>query len=61
VGGIFKNFWIGGNDDINIWISLLILAVFSLVIYYLAVYSRLPESQVDEYIKDVYPAPAPVH
>jgi amino acid transporter len=61
VGGIFKNFWVGGQGDINIWISLLILAAFSLFIYYLAIYSRLPESKVDEYIKDVYPAPAPSH
>jgi hypothetical protein len=36
---------------------MLVVAIFSLAIYYLAVYTRLPEAEVDEYIKDVYPAP----
>jgi amino acid transporter len=57
VGGIFKNFWVGGQGDVNIWIMMLVNAVFSLVIYYLAISQRLPEAMVDEYIKDVYPAP----
>jgi hypothetical protein len=42
VGGIFKNFWVGGQGDVNIWIMMLVNAAFSLVIYYLAVSQRLP-------------------
>jgi amino acid transporter len=56
VGGIFKNFWVGGQGDVNIWIMMAVNAAFSLVIYYLAISRRLPSDQVDEYIKDVYPA-----
>ena len=61
VGGIFKNFWVGGQSDVNIWIMHLVLAVFSLVIYYVAVSQRLPEAKVDEYIREVFPAPETVH
>ena len=61
VGGIFKNFWIGGQGDVNIWIMTLVIAAFSLVIYYVAISQRLPEEQVDEYIKEVFPAPDVAH
>ena len=57
VGGIFKNFWIGGQGHTNIWVMHLILAVFTLIIYYVAVSQRLPEAKVDEYISEVFPAP----
>jgi amino acid transporter len=57
VGGIFKNFWIGGQSDVNIWVMHLVLVAFSLAIYYTAINLRLPEAKVDEYIKDVFPAP----
>jgi amino acid transporter len=61
VGGIFKNFWVGGQGDVNIWIMMLVNAVFSLVIYFLAIHQRLPEEKVDEYIREVYPAPDAAH
>jgi amino acid transporter len=61
VGGIFKNFLIGGQGDVNIWIMSLINAAFSLAIYYLAISQALPADQVDEYIKEVYPAPSAGH
>jgi amino acid transporter len=61
VGGIFKNFWIGGQGDVNIWIMMLVNAGFSLVIYFLAVSQRLPSEKVDEYIREVYPAPEAAH
>jgi amino acid transporter len=57
VGGIFKNVWIGGQGDINIWIMLLINAAFSVIIYYVAISQRLPEAKVDEYTKEVYSSP----
>jgi hypothetical protein len=31
--------------------------VFSLIIYYWAVATRLPEKKVDEYVAEVYPPP----
>jgi amino acid transporter len=55
--GVFKGDLIGGQGDLPLWWSMLVIAVFSLCIYYLSVYTRLPEAQVDEYIKEVYPAP----
>jgi len=32
-----------------------VVAVFSLVIYFVAIASRLPEAEVDVYVRDVYP------
>jgi amino acid transporter len=54
--GIFKNVWVGGNSDLPLGIDLAVLAAFSLVIYYWAIWKRLPESKVDEYVREVYPA-----
>jgi amino acid transporter len=59
--GPFKNDWIGGNGDLPLWYDLLVLAVFSLAIYYLAMAKRLPESKVDEYVAEVYPPTATLH
>jgi amino acid transporter len=59
--GPFKGDIIGGNGDLPLWWDLLVLAVFSLAIYYLAVRNRLPESKVDEYVKEVYPPPVETH
>jgi amino acid transporter len=61
VGGIFKNAVVGGQGGLPLWWDLLALTVFNLAIYYLATWQRLPGPKVDEYIKDVYPAPAEVH
>jgi amino acid transporter len=62
-GGIgpFKGDVIGGNGDLPLWWDLLALAIFSLVIYFLAVANRLPEEKVDEYVKEVYPPTAALH
>ena len=34
------------------------VAAWSLLIYYVAIAMRLPESKVDEYVEEVYPLPA---
>lgn len=49
----------GGNDDLGIVGGLIVSAVWSLVIYYVAVSRRLPVERVDEYVREVYP-PTPV-
>jgi amino acid transporter len=54
--GIFKNVWVGGNGDLPLGIDLAVLAAFSLGIYYWAMATRLSESKVDEYVREVYPA-----
>lgn len=59
--GVFKNVLVGGNADLPLWWDLLVVAVFSLVIYYLAVSSRLPSEKVDEYVAEVYPPSESVH
>jgi amino acid transporter len=55
-GGIFKT-WLahGGSDQIGLGGCIAASAGFSLIIYYLAIALRLPESKVDEYVADVYP------
>ena len=45
----------GGTDDIGLWGSIIASGAFSLVIYYWALASRLPDHKVDEYVRDVYP------
>lgn len=60
IGGIgfFKNVLSqGGTDDIGLWGGIIASGVFSLIIYYWAVATCLPESKVDEYVRDVYPPP----
>ncbi len=54
----FEHILNGGTLAIPFYWDLLIVAAFSLVIYYGAQYFRLPTSQVDKYIAEVYPAPA---
>jgi hypothetical protein len=53
--GPFKGDLIGGNGDLPLWWDLLVIAVFSLVIYFVAVAKRLPQEKVEAYISDVYP------
>jgi amino acid transporter len=55
--GPFKNVLVGGNGRLPLWWDLVVLAIFSLGIYYLAIANRLPEPQVDTYVRDVYPPP----
>lgn len=59
IGGvsIFKNVLVGGNGDLPLYWDLLVVAVFSLVVYYVALASRLPRERVDEYAKDIYSPP----
>ena len=48
---------VGGHGDLPLYWDLLVVAVFSLVIYFVAIASRLPEAEVDVYVRDVYPPP----
>jgi amino acid transporter len=60
IGGIgfFKNVLDqGGTDAIGLWGGIIASGVFSLIIYYWAVASRLSPEKVDEYVRDVYPPP----
>jgi amino acid transporter len=47
----------GGTDDIGFAGSLIASGLFSLIVYFWAVASRLPQHKVDEYVRDVYPPP----
>jgi amino acid transporter len=47
----------GGTDDIGLAGCLIASGLFSLIIYYWAINSRLPEHKVDEYVREVYPPP----
>jgi amino acid transporter len=57
LGGVgwFKTHLIGGNGDIPLWWDLVIVAAFSLTVYFMAIASRLPEAKVDQYIREVFP------
>lgn len=59
--GVFKNVLVGGNGHIGLYWDLLILAAFSLVIYYWAISTRLSEAEVDHYVREVYPPPVAEH
>jgi amino acid transporter len=45
----------GGNATIPYYWDMVVIAAFSLVIYYVAISLRLPEAEVDRYAADVYP------
>ncbi|MBV8999915.1 MAG: APC family permease [Solirubrobacterales bacterium] len=56
--GIFKHVLDhGGNNDLGLFGGLVACAVWSLVIYRIAIARRLPEEAVDRYVADVYPPP----
>ena len=55
--GVFKDVLVGGHDHLKLYWDLLVLAIFSLVIYYVAIAKRLPTEQVDRYVREVYPPP----
>jgi amino acid transporter len=60
IGGIgFFKHWLaqGGTDDIGLWGGIIASGAFNLIIYYLAIALRLPDSKVDEYVRHVYPPP----
>jgi amino acid transporter len=62
-GGIFGGQYglsttvVGGNGGLPLYWDLLVLAVFSLGIYFVAIAKRLPTSKVDYYVREVYPQP----
>jgi amino acid transporter len=47
----------GGTDDIGLAGGIIASGVWSLIIYFWALASRLPAHKVDEYVRDVYPPP----
>jgi amino acid transporter len=55
--GVFKTVLVGGNGHIGVYASIGWVAAFSIIIYYLAIYNRLPSAQVDRYVAEVYPPP----
>jgi amino acid transporter len=44
-----------GQNIIPFWWDLAVVAVFSLIVYYAAMFLRLPPAAVDRYAEDVYP------
>ncbi|WP_220093627.1 APC family permease [Flexivirga caeni] len=59
--GIFNNVLVGGHAHIGLYWDILVVAVFSLAIYFLALATRKSPEQVDEAIADVYPMPVEGH
>jgi amino acid transporter len=61
IGGIGKlsNVWVGGNGRLELWWDLGVVAVFSLIIYYFAVASRLSDEAIDQYVGMVIVPPDP--
>ena len=57
VGGIgwFGTHLVGPDGKIGFWWDMFIVVAFSFAIYFWALATRLPESEVDDYIRDVYP------
>jgi amino acid transporter len=55
--GVFNTVLVGGKGHLGLYWDLLVLLVFSLIIYYWAIHSRLSESEVDHYVREVYPPP----
>ena len=55
IGGVgpFSNVWVGGDGRLPLWWDLLVVTVFSLVIYYFAVSHPLPEEEIDQYVGSV--------
>jgi len=57
IGGVgsFKTVLVGGTGTLSLGVDLIVVAVFSLAIYYLAISRRLPPEKVDHYVREVYP------
>ena len=55
--GTFKTVLVGGTGELPLYWDLLVVAVFSLAIYYAAMAKRLPSAKVDHYVREVYPPP----
>ena len=60
--GVFKHVLDhGGNNALGLWGGLAASVAWSLVVYYWALSKRLPESQVDVYVQEVYPTGEQAH
>jgi hypothetical protein len=55
--GAFSKVLVGGKGQIHLYWDLLVVAGFSLAIYYLAISRRLSPDKVDHYVREVYPPP----
>ncbi len=53
VGGL-KDVLVGGNGDLPLWWDVLVVTVFSLAIYFIAMATRLSRERVDEYASGMY-------
>jgi hypothetical protein len=56
IGGVssLKNVLVGGNADLPLYWDVLVVTIFSLAIYYLAMASRLSAEKVSEYTKGIW-------
>jgi amino acid transporter len=63
VGGVgfFSTFWTGGDGKLALGPDLLVMAAFSLIIYFVAMAKRLSPARVDQNVRDVYPPPLGDH
>ena len=60
LGGVgpFKTVVVGGKGHLPFGWDFLVVAAFSLAVYYAAMACRLPAERVDVYVREVYPPPA---
>jgi amino acid transporter len=61
IGGIGKlsTVWVGADGRLPLYWDLLVVAVFSLIIYYFAIENRLSDAEIDEYVGTVVVPPDP--
>lgn len=52
--GITNGVWVGADGALPLWWDLGVVAVWSLVIYYVAIYRRLDTARVDSYVGTVH-------
>lgn len=55
--GVFAKVWVGGNGQLSLGWDMLVMALFSVAVYFLAMACRLSPAQVDHNVRDVYPTP----
>jgi amino acid transporter len=55
--GTFHKVLVGGKGHIGLYWDLLVVTIFSLIIYFIAISRRLSPEQVDHYVREVYPPP----
>jgi hypothetical protein len=59
--GVFKKIWVGGDGRLGLGWDMLVMVIFSLIIYFVAMSKRLSPAQVDQNVRDVYPPPLGDH